>query len=168
MAALDQASVRRVIAALRASGAQGEVVELAETARTAADAAAAIGVPVGAIVKSLVFLADGRPVMALVAGDRQADTAALAAELGVARVRRADADQVRAATGFAIGGVAPIGHPAPLPMIIDASLGRFETLWAAAGHPHCVFPTDLAELTRLTAGTLSTTLAAAIDQARPR
>lgn len=167
MAALDQASVRRVIAALRAGGARGQVIELAGTARSAADAAAAIGVPVGAIVKSLVFLADGRPVMALVAGDRQAATAALAAGLGAGKVSRADADQVRAATGFAIGGVAPVGHPAPLPVVVDASLGRFETVWAAAGHPHCVFPTDLAELVRLTAGTVSADLTA-IDQSQPR
>ena len=100
--------------------------------------------PVGAIVKSLVFEVDGEPVLALVAGDRRCDLAALPAALGRAgAARRCDADRVRAATGFAIGGVAPVGHLTPLPTAIDASLGRFARLFAAAGHPHCVFATSL-------------------------
>ena len=156
MTALDGASVRRVRAALDRAGSTARVIELAATARTARDAAAALGVEVGAIVKSLVFLAGQRPVMALVAGDRQCDPTALLAVLGLeGPPRRADADIVRDATGFAIGGVAPVGHSAPLPTAIDASLGRFTTLYAAAGHPHCVFATSLDELQRLTEGTVS-------------
>ena len=120
-----------------------------------------IGTPLGSIVKSLVFTVGGTPVMALVAGDRRCDTAALAGALGrgEGRVRRADADAVRDATGFAIGGVAPVAHEAQLPVAIDASLGRFETVYAAAGHPHCVFATTLGELERLTGGTVSADIA---------
>lgn len=148
---LEKASVRRVREALAAAGSGAEVVELAETARTAEDAARSLGVEVGAIVKSLVFTVAGEPVMALVSGDRRCDAGALARALGrEGTVRRADADTVRAATGFAIGGVAPLGHPGPLPMAIDAALGRFDTVYAAAGHPHCVFATSLGELARIT------------------
>ena len=115
----------------------------------------------GSIVKSLVFTVGGAPVMALVAGDRRCDTAALARALDrEGRVRRADADAVRAATGFAIGGVAPLAHETPLPVAIDASLGRFETVYAAAGHPHCVFATTIDELARLTGGTVTPEIAA--------
>ncbi|MBM3567509.1 MAG: YbaK/EbsC family protein [Alphaproteobacteria bacterium] len=152
MSPLDNASVRRVQAALAAAGSPAEIVALAETARSAADAAKALGVELGAIVKSLVF-AKGHAgaVIALVAGDRRCDLTALAKGLGLEETpRRADAELVRATTGYAIGGVAPLGYPAPLPVAIDPSLGRFARLWAAAGHPHCVFPTDLAELVRIT------------------
>ena len=153
-------SVRRVRAALAAHGLAERVVELAATARTAEDAAQACGVPVGAIVKSLVFAIGDRPVLALVAGDRRCALAALPAALGLAGdVRRCPADRVRAVTGFAIGGVAPVGHLTPLPTAIDASLARFPRLFAAAGHPHCVFATTLEELRRLTGGTLSAALA---------
>ena len=100
--------------------------------------------------------------MALVAGDRRCDAAALGRVLGrEGRVRRADADAVRAATGFSIGGVAPLAHETPLPVAIDASLGRFETVYAAAGHPHCVFATTIDELERLTGGTVSAEIAVA-------
>lgn len=148
-----QAAVRRVQAALAEAGSRAEVVALAATARSAQDAAESIGCPLGAIVKSLVFLIDAEPVMALVAGDRRCDPGALAAALGRAgQVSRADADSVRAATGFAIGGVAPIAHPAPLATAIDESLGRFSKVFAAAGHPHCVFASTLEELQRLSGG----------------
>jgi prolyl-tRNA editing enzyme YbaK/EbsC (Cys-tRNA(Pro) deacylase) len=153
-------SVGRVREALAAAGSPAEVVALEASARTAADAALACGVPVGAIVKSLVFEIGGRPVMALVAGDRRCDQSALAAALGIeGEVRRADARMVREATGFAIGGVAPIGHPRPLPTAVDASLGRFGLIFAAAGHPHCVFGTSLDELLRLTGGRLAEAIA---------
>ncbi len=162
MSALDNASVCRVQDALAAAGSEARVIELAATARTAQDAAAALGVEVGAIVKSLLFLVGGRPVMALVAGDRRCDTEALPGILSLeGRAKRADADAVRDATGFAIGGVAPLGHPAPLPTAIDASLSRFPTVYAAAGHPFCVFATTVAELARLTAGTVSDRLGTA-------
>jgi prolyl-tRNA editing enzyme YbaK/EbsC (Cys-tRNA(Pro) deacylase) len=155
-ALLTSDSVRRVQAALAAHGLADRIVELAEAARTAEDAARACDVPVGAIVKSLLFEIDGEPVLALVAGDRRCDPQALPAALGRSgMVRRCDANKVRAATGFAIGGVAPFGHLTLLPTAIDASLGRFTRLFAAAGHPHCVFATNLAELVRLTGGTVA-------------
>jgi prolyl-tRNA editing enzyme YbaK/EbsC (Cys-tRNA(Pro) deacylase) len=147
------ANAERVAAALRTGGASGQIRELDESARTAVEAGAALGVPVGAIVKSLVFTADGSPVLVLASGDHQVDTAAVAAVLGVAKVRRADADLVRSATGFAIGGVAPIAHPTPLRTIIDTHLGSFDVIWAAAGTPHAVFPTTYDELVRLSGGT---------------
>jgi prolyl-tRNA editing enzyme YbaK/EbsC (Cys-tRNA(Pro) deacylase) len=160
MSAADSASVSRVRAALAAAGSPAVIVELAETARSAEDAARAVGCPLGAIVKSLVFAIDGRPVMALVAGDRRCDMAALPAALGIAgRARRADADLVRDATGFAIGGVAPVGHD--LPVAVDASLRRFAEVWAAAGHPYRVFRTTPDELLRLTGGCEDTTIAIA-------
>ncbi|MFO1036631.1 MAG: YbaK/EbsC family protein [Geminicoccaceae bacterium] len=150
---LQNASVQRVQRALGEAGSTSEVVELSDTARTAEDAARALGCELGAIVKSLVFTVGGRPVMALVAGDRRCDTGSLAAALGLeGKVARADADTVREATGFAIGGVAPLGHD--LPIAIDASLQRFATVWAAAGHHHCVFPTSVPELVRMTRGRL--------------
>jgi prolyl-tRNA editing enzyme YbaK/EbsC (Cys-tRNA(Pro) deacylase) len=158
---LASASVQRVRAALAAHGIADRIVELAATARTAEDAARACGVPVGAIVKSLVFEIDGTAVLALVAGDRRCDLSALPAALGLSgTARRCQADQVRAVTGFAIGGVAPVGHLGPLPTAIDASLARFERLYAAAGHPHCVFATDLPELQVLTGGTVTAVIAA--------
>jgi prolyl-tRNA editing enzyme YbaK/EbsC (Cys-tRNA(Pro) deacylase) len=147
------AAVERVRHALRQGGSVAEVIALAETARTAEAAAQALEVQQGAIVKSLVFMIDGAPIMALIAGDRRCDTKALPGALGMSGlVMRADADRVRQATGFAIGGVAPLGHPVRLPTVIDDSLGRFETVYAAAGHPFYVFPTTMLELSLLTGG----------------
>lgn len=150
-AILGNASVKRVREALLARGAGERVIALDGAARTAAEAAAALGCEVGAIVKSLVFAKDGQAVMALVAGDRQCDVAALGRALGLEtapgqELTRADADLVRRATGFAIGGVSPLGHAEKLPIAVDASLTRFPRLHAAAGHPHAVFPLSYAEL----------------------
>ena len=143
----------RVRAALAAAGSRARVVALDDTARTAADAAAAVGCPLGAIVKSLVFDLEGGLVLALVAGDRRCDATVLARAFGASdAARRADADRVRAATGFAIGAVAPLGHLTPIPTALDASLRRFATVHAAAGHPHCVFATTVDELAVLTSG----------------
>jgi prolyl-tRNA editing enzyme YbaK/EbsC (Cys-tRNA(Pro) deacylase) len=147
------ANAERVAQALRASGATATVRELSDSARTAADAATALGVPVGAIVKSLVFTADTRPLLVLASGDHQVDTEALATVLGAQQVSRANPDLVREATGFPIGGVAPIGHPTPLPTIVDRHLGSYDVIWAAAGTPHAVFATTYTELLRLTGGT---------------
>jgi prolyl-tRNA editing enzyme YbaK/EbsC (Cys-tRNA(Pro) deacylase) len=159
MSLLEHEAVARVRAALRSAGSPAEVIALDETARSARDAAAAIGTELGSIVKSLVFVIGGRAVMALVAGDRRCDETALPAALGIAgQTGRADADLVRAATGFAIGGVAPAGLPAPLPTVVDSSLKRFDTVYAAAGHPHCVFATTVNELLALTGGEISTTI----------
>lgn len=146
------ANAERVAAVLRAGGAAGQVVEHAESARTAEEAAATVGVPVGAIVKSLVFTADGEPLLVLASGDHQVDTERVAAQIDVGSVKRADVDTVRAATGFPIGGVAPIGHPSPLRTVVDRHLAEFEVIWAAAGTPNAVFPTSFDELLRLTGG----------------
>ena len=143
-------SVERVVSALRAGGVQAEVHEFNESTRTAVDAANALDVPVGAIVKSLVFAADGAPVLVLTSGDHQVDTAKVGHVLGAAHVGRADADLVRDATGFAIGGVAPVGHPHPLRTVIDTHLSTFKVIWAAAGTPRTVFATTYDELLRLT------------------
>jgi prolyl-tRNA editing enzyme YbaK/EbsC (Cys-tRNA(Pro) deacylase) len=146
-------TVERVAALLRASGATGEVRELTDSARTAAEAAAALGCDVGAIASSLVFTAGDEPVLVLTSGAHRVDTVTAGALLGVASLGRADADLVRRATGYAIGGVAPIGHPAPLRTLVDVDLARHEVVWAAAGHPHAVFATSYDELLRLTGGT---------------
>jgi prolyl-tRNA editing enzyme YbaK/EbsC (Cys-tRNA(Pro) deacylase) len=147
------ASVERVITALRSGGASGEVRELDDSAHTAPEAAAALGVPVGAIVKSLLFLADADPVLVLASGDHQVDTDRVAEALGATRVSRADADTVRAATGFSIGGVAPVAHTTHLATVIDTHLATFDVLWAAAGTPRTVFPTSYDELVQLTGAT---------------
>ncbi len=142
----------RVQAALETAGLDVKVVELAESARTAQLAADALGTVLGSIVKSLVFLADGRPVLVLVAGDRRADPLKLKGLLEARRVMIADADRVRQETGFSIGGVPPIGHRQPLATWIDESLSRFETVYAAAGHPSVVFPIPYGVLVRVTNG----------------
>jgi prolyl-tRNA editing enzyme YbaK/EbsC (Cys-tRNA(Pro) deacylase) len=122
----------RLAERLRQRGLQIEVRTLSDSARTAALAAAALDVEVGQIVKSLVFLRDGEPVMILCAGDRRVD----AERLGLAP---ATADRVRSETGFSIGGIPPLGHDVELATTIDESLRRFEIVWAAAGTPHDVF-----------------------------
>ena len=147
-------AARRVVAALADAGVEVDVVVTGQTARTAADAAAAVGVEVGQIVKSLVFLAGDEPVLALVSGGNRLDTAKLGAICG-ARIARADADRVRAVTGFAIGGIPPLGHPQPLPTYCDADLLRYDVVWAAAGTPHAVFPIAPDALVHATAATVA-------------
>jgi prolyl-tRNA editing enzyme YbaK/EbsC (Cys-tRNA(Pro) deacylase) len=144
--------VATVAAALQAAGAEGAPQELPGSTRTAAEAAAALGCPVGAIANSLVFLADGEPLLVMTSGAHRVDTAALAARLGVGRIRRAEPEQVRAATGQPIGGVAPVGHPAPVPTVVDTALQQYERIWAAAGTANSVFPTTFDELVRITDG----------------
>jgi prolyl-tRNA editing enzyme YbaK/EbsC (Cys-tRNA(Pro) deacylase) len=146
-------SVARVAEVLRERGATGEPVELADSTRTAAEAAAALGCEVGAIASSLVFRADGEPLLVMTSGAHRVDTAHVAQLLGLSALARADAALVREATGFAIGGVAPVGHPAPLRTLVDTALAQHDVVWAAAGHPHAVFPTTFEELVRLTGGT---------------
>jgi prolyl-tRNA editing enzyme YbaK/EbsC (Cys-tRNA(Pro) deacylase) len=145
-------SVSNVVAALRERGATGEVRVLDASARTAAEAAAALGVEVGAIASSLVFLADGEPLLVMTSGAHRVDTARVASLLGVQAVRRADPDLVRTATSQVIGGVAPVGHPAPLRTLVDTALAAHDVVWAAAGHAHAVFPTTYDELLRVTGG----------------
>ena len=132
---------------LRARGLAVEVRELPDSTRTAADAAAAVGCELGQIVKSLVFRRGDEIVMCLWAGDRQVDTKALGLE-------RAGADEAREATGFAIGGVPPLGHDRALPTLVDSSLRRFETVWCAAGTPHAVFEAKTDELLAAVGGEL--------------
>ncbi len=127
-----------------------------EGTRTAEDAAKAIGCDVGQIVKSLVFLLDGAPVVALVSGANRLDEQRLAALLGGGAVGRADADTVRAATGYPIGGVPPFGYATSLPTAVDEDLLGYDEVWAAAGTPRDVFPVAPADLVRVTAGTVAT------------
>jgi prolyl-tRNA editing enzyme YbaK/EbsC (Cys-tRNA(Pro) deacylase) len=145
--------VTHVQQVLRDAGVTGEVVHLADSARTAQEAAAALGVEVGAIASSLVFEVDGNPVLVLTSGAHRVDTAKVAGLLGVPELRKATAAFVREHTGQAIGGVAPVGHPEPVGTLVDITLARFPQVWAAAGHPHAVFPTTYDELLRITAGT---------------
>ena len=131
----------------------GQVRELPDPAPTAVTAAAQLGCEVGAIANSLVFTAGDAPLLILTSGAHRVDTSRVAALLGAERVRRASPEVVRAATGQVIGGVAPVGHPAPLPTLVDTWLDKYDEVWAAAGHAHTVFPTSFAELVRITAGT---------------
>ncbi len=143
---------RLVHDALRAAGIPGEIVVLPDAASTAVLAAGALGVEVGAIANSLVFWSDGEPILVMTSGSHRVDTAALAERLGRARIVRATPEQVREATGQAIGGVAPVGHPAPLTTIIDEALADHPEIWAAGGTPHTVFPLTYDELVALTGG----------------
>ncbi|MDN5725739.1 MAG: YbaK/EbsC family protein [Propionibacteriales bacterium] len=145
-------AVTTVVASLREQGVTGEVRWLDEAARTAADAAAALGTSVGAIANSLVFTLDDEPVLIMTSGSHRVDTEWLGDRLG-GRLHRADADVVRAATGQVIGGVAPVGHPAPIRTWVDTALADHDQLWAAAGHAHTVFPMTYGELVRVTGGT---------------
>jgi len=145
-------SVLAVQTALHERGAVGEVRLLDESARTASQAAAALGCHVGAIASSLLFLADGDPLLVMTSGAHRVDTAAVATLLGVGSVAKADPDAVRRATGQVIGGVAPIGHPRSLPTLVDTALATHDVVWAAAGHAHAVFATTYDELLRLTGG----------------
>src|SRR5215510_5614374 len=143
----------KVADVLRELGVSGDVRELPEPAPTAATAAAQLGCDVGAIANSLVFNADGVPLLVLTSGAHRVDTGRVAALVGASKVKRADPDFVRQSTGQVIGGVAPVGHPAPLRTLVDQHLGSYDVVWAAAGHPHMVFPTSFGELVRITAGT---------------
>ena len=149
---MSQPGTERVQQALREAGVDAQVVRLDKSARTAQLAADAIGPTLGSIVKTLVFPADGERVLVLVAGDRKADPAKLKDVTGAKRVMIADADRVREATGFSIGGVAPVGYAHRLPVWIDDSLGRFAQVYAAAGHPHAVVGIGYDDLVRVTTG----------------
>jgi prolyl-tRNA editing enzyme YbaK/EbsC (Cys-tRNA(Pro) deacylase) len=137
---------------LRAAGVRGEIRTLAQAAPTAALTADQLGCPVAAIVNSLVFTADGEPVLILASGARRVDLKQVARTLGVTKVRSASPDVVETATGQQIGGVGPLGHPNPLTTVIDLSLASADFLWAGAGLPHVVFRTDFHQLVELTGG----------------
>jgi prolyl-tRNA editing enzyme YbaK/EbsC (Cys-tRNA(Pro) deacylase) len=147
-------TAQRVQDLLREAGSDCTVTMMATTARSAAEAAAAIGCTVAQIAKSLVFrAASGRAVLVIASGANRVDETKIAAAIGE-KLGKADADFVRDRTGYAIGGVAPVGHPPGVRIFIDADLANYDALWAAAGHPHAVFRVTLAELERLTGGTI--------------
>lgn len=152
-------SVLRVQAALKAGGAAGEVVILDEHARTAAAAAEQLRVAVAQIANSLIFAlpaapgAEAEPLLVLTSGAHRVDTVKVAGLIGVDHLDRAEPEFVRDRTGFAIGGVAPVGHPQPVRTLVDISLAQHTEVWAAAGHPRTVFRTSYDQLLRLTGGT---------------
>lgn len=153
---MDHPKVQRVLADLRAGGADeeriGRMQVLPDAVRTAAAAAAALGVEVGAIANSLVFAADGEPLLVLTSGAHRVDTAKVAALVGAEVVRRGTPEFVTAATGQAIGGVAPVGHPEPVRTLVDVALRNHPEVWAAGGIAHAVFPTTFDELVAVTGG----------------
>jgi len=133
---------QKVLEAARQLGLQIDIRQFDQSTRTAQEAADAIGVSLGQIVKSLVFLADDQPILVLASGPNRTDTAKLARQVGAREVRRASAEQVQAATGFVIGGVPPLGHPRPLPIYFDRDLLQYDMVWAAAGTPNTVFAVE--------------------------
>lgn len=150
-------SAQRFADAAAALGLSIDIVLFDHSTRTAEEAAEAIGCKVGQIVKSLVFTVKGQPVMALISGANQLDTRKLSSlfEVGRKQVDRADADTVRAATGYAIGGVPPFGHATPMPIYIDRDLALYDVIWAAAGTPNAVFAILPDDLVRATNGKLA-------------
>ena len=148
-------SAERVRAFLATHGLAEGIVHFEQSTKTAQMAADAMGCELGQIVKSLVFLVGDRAVVALVAGDRRGDVQAIAREAGGSDARFADADAVRAATGYAIGGVSPFDLPADLPVLVDDSLGRFEILFPAAGTPSSMVRVTFAQLIEVTGGRLA-------------
>ena len=144
-------AIDRFIGEAEASGLDVEVQRYPEGTRTAADAAAAVGCKIDQIVKSLVFMADVRPILILCSGARRVDEEKLAEYIGT-EIRIAGASEVRAATGYAIGGTPPLGHTVPLKTVVDPHLMEFEEIWAAAGTPDSVFPIEPKELVKATSG----------------
>jgi prolyl-tRNA editing enzyme YbaK/EbsC (Cys-tRNA(Pro) deacylase) len=145
-------AVDRVVAALRAGGVAAEVRRFDEPVPTAAAAAAALGCEVGAIANSLVFEADGEPLLVLASGAHRVDTAKVGALIGAERVRRASPEFVFAATGQEVGGVAPVGHPAPLRTVVDVDLAGYPVVWAGGGDHHTMFSASYEDLLRVTGG----------------
>jgi prolyl-tRNA editing enzyme YbaK/EbsC (Cys-tRNA(Pro) deacylase) len=148
----EHPAVERVRAALGAQGVSPEIRWFDEATPTAQAAADALGIELGQIANSLVFTLDGEPLLVLTSGAHRVDTAWLGQRLG-GTIARASTETVRKATGQVIGGVAPLGHPAPVRTLVDTALADYEVVWAAAGHAHTVFPTSFAELVRVTGGT---------------
>jgi len=148
----SHAAVDRVVAALEAEGVEPRIVWFDDAVTTAQLAADALGVEVGQIANSLVFRLDDEPILVLTSGAHRVDTEWLGAQLG-GRIARASKEVVKAATGQVIGGVAPVGHPAPVRTFVDTDLAAYDEVWAAAGHAKSVFPTTYDELVRITRGT---------------
>lgn len=145
---------QRVADQLRAAGVTSNIVTLPDSAATAALAAAALGTEVGAIANSLVFVADDQPLLVMTSGAHRVDTTLLAERLGKQRIVRARPEQVVAATGQVIGGVAPVGHPTHIETVIDETLAQFDELWAAGGTAHTVFSLSFDELVAVTGGSV--------------
>jgi len=156
MSSTTHRNVQLVVAALATGGVDPDRIArmrvLPDAVTTAVAAAAALGVQPGQIANSLIFDADGEPLLVLTSGAHRVDTGKVAALVGADRVRRATPEFVRAATGQAIGGVAPVGHPAPLRTLVDRALAGYDEVWAAGGIPHAVFPTSYDELVKVTGG----------------
>ena len=152
---LSNPSVIRVTALLKDLGCSGEVTILSDSARTALDAANALGIEVGQVASSIVFkLPSGNPLLVITSGRHRVDTELVAKNLGVEKLHRADADFVKNASGFSIGGVSPVGWVnKPEITLIDQALNDYGVAWAAAGHPHSVYPTSFDELARVTGAT---------------
>jgi prolyl-tRNA editing enzyme YbaK/EbsC (Cys-tRNA(Pro) deacylase) len=149
----EHPTITRFRSELAARGGRGRIVVLPDSVHTAALAAEALGCEVGAIANSLLFDADGAPVLILTSGAHRVDTEKVAATLGVTALRRAKPEFVRRHTGQVIGGVSPIGHPTPVPTHIDPWLRTYDVVWAAAGHPAAVFSTTYDELVAMTGAT---------------
>jgi len=152
MILLDKEAVKRVEELLKEFDQKLSVIILDTSARTALEAASSLGCEVGAIVKSLLFKTDNSFTLFLVSGDKRASLNKIKKNLIIKDASMASADEVKKITGFTIGGVSPIGHLNKIPIIIDNSLGRFENLYAAAGHPNCVFKIDFTNLQKITKG----------------
>ena len=152
---LNNPSVIRVTALLNELGCSGEVTILSDSARTALDAANALGIEVGQVASSIVFkLPSGNSLLVITSGRHRVDTELVAKNLGVEKLHRADADFVKNASGFSIGGVSPVGWVnKPEIILIDQALNDYGVAWAAAGHPHSVYPTSFEELARVTGAT---------------
>jgi prolyl-tRNA editing enzyme YbaK/EbsC (Cys-tRNA(Pro) deacylase) len=148
---LQNPSVQRVSAKLKELGVNGEVHVLSDSARTAQEAADALGILVGQVASSIVFkLDDESPLLVITSGRHRVDTKIVAEKLGIAKLHRVDADYVKEKSGFSIGGVSPVGWVNPATILIDEALNDYEVVWAAAGHPHSVYPTTYAELIKCT------------------
>ena len=148
---LQNPSVQRVSAKLKELGVKGEVHVLSDSARTAQEAADALGILVGQVASSIVFkLDDESPLLVITSGRHRVDTKLVAEKLGVTKLHRVDADYVKEKSGFSIGGVSPVGWVSQATILIDEALNDYEVVWAAAGHPHSVYPTTFAELLECT------------------
>ena len=146
----EHPSIARFRTELESRGGRGRIVVLPDSVHTAALAAEALGCEVGAIANSLLFDADGAPVLILTSGAHRVNTEKVSEQLGISRLGRAKPEFVRAHTGQVIGGVSPIAHPAPLPTYLDPALRQYDEVWAAAGHPAAVFSTTYDELLAMT------------------
>ena len=148
---LEKAAVKRVAQALIDHKMSGQIKVLNDSARSAAEAASALGIEVGQIASSILFkLPDDSPLLVITSGRHRVDTELVASQLGVAALGRVDADYVKEKSGFSIGGVAPIGWTTDATIVIDTALNDYQVVWAAAGHPHAVYPTNYAEIIQCT------------------